>query len=252
MKEKMKLLSLLLILSWSQLNAIDLKRECVDVNGNSVKIVNNSKLHDLAYANIISPKLPKIEINKAQISNLPKPAQEFIFYHECGHHALGHMIYTNKPIIQQEQEADCYGIRASLTLDLVSHSDLPNIQSKINLIGNGDWEHLPGKNRALNLEKCLGEGMDRTKWNSCKKKFYSNLEFVSKTTATLDSLILGCRKKGSKHPDCIQAKELSKQLNMGIQNAISLVDNECPYVMEPKFNLIFSDYVKKYTLLNNN
>ena len=59
---------------------------------------------------------PLIVYDPQDISRLPKEHQEVIWWHECGHHALGHMTagYTNnrEERMTHETEADCYAGQA--------------------------------------------------------------------------------------------------------------------------------------------
>jgi hypothetical protein len=84
------------------------------------------------------------------------PATRRFFYaHECAHHALGHTLGASYPT-QREQQADCWAIRTLVSAGQIGSSDLREIQSDVARLGRADWTHLPGPQRAINLNACLG------------------------------------------------------------------------------------------------
>lgn len=225
-----------------QAQAGDNFKGCVDLSGTPVTTVYNNSFPNLGFAKITPANKPIIIINRKAIASLSAGMQSFVYWHECGHISLGHLVQQKQAAIVEEQSADCYGIRVPLTLGLISHSQLPKLQSELSRLGPGDWEHFAGGTRAINIAKCLGDGYRKDNWNSCKTKFYSNVEFLNKSAGMMGQMLMGCKSKGFSNPDCIQAKQLAGQLNDGVQKTIGMIDEQCPYVMEPAFNKVIAKY----------
>ncbi len=234
----MKIILILLLVTTSALAMAD----CYDPFGKEVPTISASFLNQAAMASKRPDGKVAIVINEDNLSSFIKPLQKVIIYHECGHIALGHLL-KGKIGLEEEQDADCYGIRAALTLGEVTLSDLDKIQKGFEKLGPGDWQHLGGKQRAVNIKKCLVDGLTESKWVSCKKKYYDNIELIEKSIPTMKALAKVCASSPTAD-DCNQAKSLTKTLNDGIFKTISALDEECPYVVDPKFSKDFSEFQK--------
>jgi len=125
---------------------------CVDFRGIPVATVLEPQLNDAAFATIAPNGAPIILINPAAVSRLSPLAQQWLYFHECGHHALGHAV-RNIPLAQ-EQEADCFGI-ITLVQQGATQSMVRQVQWELAHLGPGDRTHLPGPARAINLPYCL-------------------------------------------------------------------------------------------------
>jgi len=135
--------------------------QCTDFRGRTVLSFENRKLNDVAAASFQPDRTPIIYYNPSVLQNLAPQTRLFVYGHECGHHALGHFQrgrFLAAFPYSLEQEADCFGIVAIYKLGLVGESDLAVIQKDLNNAGPGDWMHLPGPQRAINLRKCLAAG----------------------------------------------------------------------------------------------
>lgn len=179
------------------------------------------------------------------------PTQTFIYFHEAGHHSLGHIANNATTTMVDEQQSDCFSIRVALTLNLIKHSDLEVIQKEVSSIGNGDWQHLSGAARSLNIQKCLGEGYKEEPWRVCKKKFYSNLNTFKSATPALKQMLGVCNKFGKNSKQCFDAKNLGLQLHQGLTSSTTLIDQQCPFVMDPSYTRVLFDYSKIFKELNN-
>lgn len=138
---------------------------CVDFRGAAVASVSRPGLGDVASATYAPNGAPVIYYDPNVLSWLSPQTRLFFYGHECGHHVLAHSV-RNIPL-SREQEADCFGIRELFRRGLLSRSDLTAIQNDLARAGTGDWTHLPGPQRAINLERCLGGGGgddDRGQW----------------------------------------------------------------------------------------
>lgn len=125
---------------------------CVDFRGAPVASVLRQGLGDVAFATHAPDGSPVILYDPNVLATLSPQTRLFFYGHECGHHALAHSV-RNIPL-SAEQEADCFGIRELVGRGLLSEDDLPVIQRDISRSG-GDWTHLPGPVRAINLKRCL-------------------------------------------------------------------------------------------------
>ncbi len=125
---------------------------CADFRGVPVASVMNPQHNDVASATYINGQ-PIIIYNPTVLSSMSRQTRLWMYAHECAHHALAHAI-RNIPF-SQEQEADCWGIRTLTEQGLLDDDDLLVIQRELGRFGPGDWTHLPGRQRAINLRRCL-------------------------------------------------------------------------------------------------
>lgn len=126
---------------------------CVDVRGIPVYSQVAPNLQDVAMAAFASNGAPVIYYNPYVLSHFSPTTRAFWYLHECGHHALGHA-FRNIPQYQ-EQEADCFAIVTLVQQGRISLPQVQQIQAELSQLGPGDWQHLPGPMRAINLIGCL-------------------------------------------------------------------------------------------------
>jgi len=126
---------------------------CVDALGTPVPVLN-ARINDIGQATIYQGR-PVILFNEAYASTMPDDVVTFFLYHECGHHALGHVIGAGY-VFTNEQAADCWAARTLVSSGQFDADDIRNVQAAIAQLGRGDWTHLPGPMRAMNLIGCLG------------------------------------------------------------------------------------------------
>lgn len=227
------------------------ENHCYDQKGQLVKTIYDNKAQHLAVALEKAGMASKTITNPILMKQFTPQTQAFIQWHECGHHSLGHLLSNKATTMIQEQESDCFGIRVALTLGQIQHYDLDSIRKEVANIGPGDWQHLSGPTRSLNIQKCLGEGYKKEPWRVCKEKFYSNLDTFKNAIPALEKMLSLCDKLGSKSSQCVDAKNLSQQLHQGLANSTARVDQECPYVMDPIFTKTMFEYGKVFMKLNN-
>lgn len=127
---------------------------CADIRGYSVASIADFSLQDVASAQLSPTGAPIIRYNPNVLASLAPQTRRFFYVHECGHHALGHNFGTTHPL-QMEQAADCFAIRTLVDEGLVNTYDIKVIQTDLTYRGKGDWTHLPGPKRAINLRFCL-------------------------------------------------------------------------------------------------
>ncbi len=124
---------------------------CTDILGTPVPSVRTPGLNDIARATITNSG-PVILYNPAALLMRPQ-TKLWIYGHECGHHAMGHALQGLQ--LGQEQEADCFGVVTLVSVGALSDNDVSLIQHDLANFGPGDWTHLPGPQRAINLRACL-------------------------------------------------------------------------------------------------
>lgn len=236
------------ILSISQ---AEVTNDYYDQKGQVVKVIYNTNAPNIAIA-LAKPGAASVTIiNPNLLKKFSYPTQTFIYFHEAGHHSMGHLINNSSTTMVQEQESDCFSIRVALTLNLIKHSDLKVIQKEIAGIGNGDWQHLSGATRSLNISKCLEEGYQEKPWELCREKFYSNLNTFKNATAPLKQMLGICKKFGKKSNQCLDAKNLSLQLHQGLTSSTAMIDQQCSFVMDPNYVRVMFDYGQVFKELNN-
>lgn len=125
---------------------------CFDFRGIPVATYMDPQLNDAAFATLAANGAPVILVNPAVMSRFSPLTQQWVYFHECGHHALAHVI-RNIPFAQ-EQEADCFGI-ITFVQQGATHAAVQQVQWELSRLGPGDRTHLPGPARAFNLPYCL-------------------------------------------------------------------------------------------------
>ena len=128
---------------------------CVDFRGIPVASVRLQHLGDVAQARFGNDGSPVIYYDPEVLAWLHPQTRLFFYAHECGHHVLGHLAQSPRP--GTEQEADCWAINVLYADGFIDDDDVAIIQGDINRFGRGDWTHLPGRMRAINLRRCLGQ-----------------------------------------------------------------------------------------------
>jgi hypothetical protein len=127
---------------------------CTDFRGAQVASVLDNSIRDVAIAGYAAGGAPIIRYNTVVLSWFSPQTRLFWYGHECAHHKLAHAI-RNIPF-SQEQEADCWSIRTLVRAGLVDEDDVNVIADDLGELGSGDWTHLPGPIRRINLHRCLG------------------------------------------------------------------------------------------------
>lgn len=89
---------------------------CNDVNG---RVVVTQWLPGHENVNVVNG-IPVIQLDPGLMDSIPPIVADFLYFHECGHHALGHVqaIVQNGAVFAMafafpiESAADCYGLDA--------------------------------------------------------------------------------------------------------------------------------------------
>ena len=124
---------------------------CIDYKNQPVAVMPNSNMGDAAAARSLPNGQGVIYYNPAKTQYFSKVMLDFVYAHECAHHALGHGAL--QPV--NEQAADCWAIRTLASFGL-NQNGLVQLQQQIAAMGGaGSWTHAPGIVRANNLLYCL-------------------------------------------------------------------------------------------------
>lgn len=126
---------------------------CVDYRGVPVASIVNNGLPDVAMATYAQNGAPVILYNPSALAWLSHPTRLFFYAHECAHHVLAHGVRGHP--LAREQEADCWGIRQLVSMGMLDNQGVFAVQNDMARVGRGDWTHLPGVPRAINLAACL-------------------------------------------------------------------------------------------------
>lgn len=126
---------------------------CLDALGREVQVRNDSTINDLGLATTENGR-PVILFNQHLAEQFPGNVVKFFLAHECGHHALGHVIGMARPLTM-EQAADCWAAQMLVNTKQFDVDDVRAVQVAIAAFGRADWTHLPGPVRAMKLPACL-------------------------------------------------------------------------------------------------
>jgi hypothetical protein len=126
---------------------------CVDFRGMSVTYVPDATIPDIAIASYAPNGAPIVRVHPGVLALVHPMTQTFFMAHECGHHVLAHSV-RNIPLAQ-EQEADCFAIVQLVQQGIFDLHAISIVQNEISRFGRADWQHLPGPQRAINLQRCL-------------------------------------------------------------------------------------------------
>jgi hypothetical protein len=132
---------------------------CV-ANGQQIPSILVPGLYDIAIATTMDKcdsgqgcrKMPVIYYNPV-MKTYSMDIREFFYFHECAHHILNHVIGNYDK--NSEQAADCWAIREMKEKNQLTQNGITSIKSMLQSFGQGDFYHLPGMQRAQNLDTCL-------------------------------------------------------------------------------------------------
>ncbi|MHB8565241.1 MAG: M78 family metallopeptidase domain-containing protein [Acidiferrobacteraceae bacterium] len=130
----------------------------MDALGNVVSTIPDNTINDAAMAGVLMGR-PVIRLNMMAMQMFTPAMRLFVLFHECGHHALGQIdlqMITGVPNLSManEQAADCWSFEHLMEDGLLSAWQVSEIQQQLARFGPGDWTHLPGPMRAINLRLC--------------------------------------------------------------------------------------------------
>lgn len=142
---------------------------CRDVNGYEVNFLANQNINDIAVACLFNGNPVVFYKTDIFFSFKISDATRLFFYaHECMHHSLGHVLITTAdpisrlPIFQlyMEKKADSAAIKTLWDMRLIDSASLQQITIELSKLAPGDFNHLPGPERAFDLFSYLNFGKE--------------------------------------------------------------------------------------------
>ncbi len=123
---------------------------CRDPYGNSVMNYSGS-INQAAMSSVVASG-PAIVVDPHVMNSYPTAFQIFTYVHECGHHALGHVVGVN-PTPTREFQADCYAAKKTRDLGWLSSAGF-NTAMQVLQTFPADSGHPSGPARVANARKC--------------------------------------------------------------------------------------------------
>lgn len=134
---------------------------CQDILGVPVASVANPGIPDVAVSTVavlMPGQGPQPVIYyQPSITLLPVPLRRLIYFHECAHHALGHVVGVLRGVpitMLQEQAADCWAIVRLVQSGEFHIAEVQMAQAAF-FNNPGNPTHLPGPFRSANFAACL-------------------------------------------------------------------------------------------------
>ena len=102
---------------------------CLDREDQPIQWVVDNTLPYAGVATIAVDGTPVIFYNEASLSHSSPQARQFVYLHECGHHALRHV--WKDPSLLREMEADCWAIQHMVEQGLIKERKVDELQAEI-------------------------------------------------------------------------------------------------------------------------
>jgi hypothetical protein len=106
---------------------------CEDARGMPV-LVREAQIADLGRASLDKTGKP-IVLLAPLVKRLPPTVADFILYHECGHHALGHLVGVGVPQANEEA-ADCWAARSMVLAVELRPIELKKVSDSISRLNH--------------------------------------------------------------------------------------------------------------------
>ena len=106
---------------------------CVDARGIPV-LVQEAQIADLGHASLDETGKPIIVLAPL-VKRLAPLVADFILYHECGHHALGHLVGVGAPL-SNEEAADCWAARSMVMAGELKPIELKKVSDSISRLNH--------------------------------------------------------------------------------------------------------------------
>jgi hypothetical protein len=127
---------------------------CTTPNGQPIPSIADTSVSDIAISMNHPQYGPIIVYNPIVANRFSRQFGTFFYMHECAHHVLGHT-YSPQRGMGVEQQADCWAIRMLVGRGIFRAPDMAVVQQELSNASTGSWQHLPGPQRAINLQQCL-------------------------------------------------------------------------------------------------
>ena len=131
---------------------------CLDIIQMPVPFRANERIPKSGLATFDELQRPVIFLRQSQLPSFAPPVRNFLFAHECGHHALGQVraglmfnIFIGPP---SELAADCFAMSELRRLNAVNDNDIATILQFLSTVP-GDPTTFPGPERVQRLRQCM-------------------------------------------------------------------------------------------------
>lgn len=135
---------------------------CLDRRGEPIEGIRDNQLGWAGTAAMRNGR-PVILWNEKALGTAPGPVRLFVYLHECGHHALGHL--WKLPSAQNEEEADCWAYQLMVDGGIARGRHIEAIEREARR-SRGDAIHLGGQDRVESLRRCLKARTDPRAWEA--------------------------------------------------------------------------------------
>jgi len=128
---------------------------CLDARNQPVTI-HEVHIADFGRASLDKAGKPVIFLDAPLLKRLPPSVGKFILYHECGHHALGHLLGVGSALTD-EAAADCWAVRLLTLTGQFDANDTWTAGENIARLNHPMMNAEPGAEpwRAANLRACV-------------------------------------------------------------------------------------------------
>ncbi len=127
---------------------------CHDFRNRVVNFVEVDQLGDAGRAEFIWGSGPVVMTDPELMKTFPVALQVFFKLHECGHHALGHLL---APSGRSEREADCWAIAQGHALGVFDRAAIESWRHYFSTSLGDVNGHLPGPVRVDFLLSCYDD-----------------------------------------------------------------------------------------------
>lgn len=131
---------------------------CTDIIQMPVPFRTNELVPKSGLATLDEFARPVVFLKQSQVSTFSEPVRNFLYAHECGHHALGQVragamfgVFIGPPL---ELAADCFAMRELKRLDLVNAASIGVILKFLSQVP-GDPTTFNGPERVRRLQQCM-------------------------------------------------------------------------------------------------
>jgi hypothetical protein len=141
---------------------------CIDRHDRPVRTVVRNDLGGWAGQATLVNDEPVIYWNADANGRLSRPAQIFIYLHECAHHMLGHLWKPNA--LKWEMEADCWAVQRMWESGMLDGQHIAVIERELRTT-RADEHHLGGNALMRALQRCLDVKTDQDAWAAALTAF---------------------------------------------------------------------------------
>lgn len=154
MRPSIRALALIALLAFPSLSRADVPyKNCIDVRGHNVLWVADGSLRWIAQAGYADDDWPLVRYNPDALSSLRPQTRLFFQVHECAHHVFGHPVRGGMSLAD-EKLADCWAVNSLFHGGSFGPADVSLVQEEIGRLAEGDWTHVPGPRRKIDLKNC--------------------------------------------------------------------------------------------------